>query len=199
KSTLRYSFLAPPPRKLTAMRPPPPRPPVLVRPSIRLFSGLPLWSSCLSTSTRPRRPGEVGLNCLSAMTLEPRRDVDGLAFGQGDDGLLHVRALTHPAAEALGLALHVDRVDLDHVHLEQVLDRLGDLRLGGVRGDAEHDLVVLRQHRRLLGDHRRQNGVVMARGGHQAASFPLASWANRAAMPSMAALVSTSVSRRRMS
>src|SRR6185437_16450875 len=105
KSTLRYSFLAPPPRKRTAMRPPPPRPPVLVRPSIRLFSGLPLWSSRLSTSTRPRRPGEVGLNCFSAMALEPRRDVDRLAFGQGNDGLLHVGATARPATEALGLAL----------------------------------------------------------------------------------------------
>src|ERR1700744_2034865 len=98
KSTMRYSRLAPPPRKRTAMRPPPPRPPDLVRPSIRLFSGLPLWSSPLSTSTRPRRPGEVGLNCFSAMASEPRRNVDGLAFGQRDDGLLHVRALADAAA-----------------------------------------------------------------------------------------------------
>src|SRR5579872_7112558 len=114
------------------MRPPPPRPPVLVRPSTRLFSGLPLWSSERSTSTRPRRPGEVGLNCFRAMASEPRRDVDGLALGQRDDGLLHVRATSDAAAETLGLALHIDRVDLDHVDLEEALDRLGDLDLGGV-------------------------------------------------------------------
>src|ERR1019366_6145769 len=105
------------------MRPPPPRPPVPVRPSTRLFSGLPLWSSLLSTSTTPRRAGEVGVKCFRAMS-EPRRDVDGLAFGQGGDGLLHVRAPADAAPEALGLALHVDRVDLDHADLEQVLHRL---------------------------------------------------------------------------
>src|SRR5262249_32076133 len=160
---------APRPGNRGGWGPPPPRPPVLLSPSIRLFSGLPLCSSCLSTSTTPRRAGEGGLNCFSAIS-EPRRDVDGLAFGQGDDGLLHVGAAANLATEALGLALHVEGVDLDHVDLEEVLDRLGDLGLGGVLGDAEDHLVLLGQHRRLLGDHRSEDGVVVAGGGHQDAS-----------------------------
>src|SRR4051812_3376862 len=104
------------------MRPPPPRPPDLVRPSTRDFSGLPLCSSDLSTSTSWRRPGEVGLNCFRAIWLEPRGDVDRLAFGQGHDSFLDVAATAHDAAEALGLALDVHGVDLGHVHLEQRLD-----------------------------------------------------------------------------
>src|SRR5919107_5694031 len=83
-SIFRYRRLAPPPRKRTATRPPPPRPPDLFRPSTSDFSGLPLWSSDLSTSTSWRRPGDVGLYCFRAIfESEPRGDVDGLAFGQG--------------------------------------------------------------------------------------------------------------------
>src|ERR1700712_3309398 len=101
------------------MRPPPPRPPDLVSPSTRDFSGLPLWSSDLSTRTSWRRPGDVGLKCFRAIWSEPRGDVDRLAFGQGDDSFLHIGPAAHDAAEALGLALHVQGVDLGDVHLEQ--------------------------------------------------------------------------------
>src|SRR5579872_3341963 len=127
------------------MRPPPPRPPDFDSPSMRLFSGLPLCSSERSTSTSPRRDGEVGLKVFKAMVLKPRRDIDGLAGRERHDGLLYVRAAPEDAAEALGLAFDDQRVDLDHVDLEQLLDRLGDLVLGGVLGDAEHDLVLLGQ------------------------------------------------------
>src|SRR3712207_397530 len=119
KSIVRYSRLAPPPRKRTATRPPPPRPPDLVRPSTSDFSGLPLWSSERSTSTSWRRPGEVGLNVFRAICLEPRGHVDRLALGQRHDGFLDVRATAHDAAEALGLALGDEGVDLQHLDLEQ--------------------------------------------------------------------------------
>src|SRR5690606_41954483 len=105
KSILRYSFLAPPPRKRTAMRPPCPRPPDLVRPSVRDFSGRPLCSSERSTSTRARRPGDVGLKCFRAIGSEPRGDVDRLAFGQRHDRFLDVVPTALDAAEPLGLAL----------------------------------------------------------------------------------------------
>src|SRR5258705_12559068 len=82
KSILRYSRLAPPPRKRTAMRPPPPRPPDLVRPWTRDFSGRPLCSSPLSTSTSPRREGEVGLEWFSAIGSKPPGDVGRLGLGQ---------------------------------------------------------------------------------------------------------------------
>src|SRR3954452_21795414 len=101
------------------MRPMPPRPPDLVRPSTSDFSGRPLWSSDLSTRTSSRRPGDVGLNCFKAIGSEPRGDVDRLAFGQGHDRFLDVRAPALDAAETLGLALHVDRIDLRDIDLEQ--------------------------------------------------------------------------------
>src|SRR5262249_52962796 len=101
------------------MRPPPPRPPVFVRPSTRLFSGRPLCRSDLSTRTSWRRDGEVGLNCLSAMTLQPRRDVDGLALLQGHNRFLDVGTPALATAEALGLALLDQGVDLGHLDLEQ--------------------------------------------------------------------------------
>src|SRR5690349_8737445 len=143
KSTIRYRRLAPPPRKRTATRPLPPRPPDFDRPSTRLFSGRPLWSSDLSTRTSWRRPGDVGLNCFRAIGLEPRSDVDRLALGQRHDRFLDVGTTADAAAEALGLALHVDRVDLRDVDLEQRLDRRSDLVLGRIGGHAEHDLVLL--------------------------------------------------------
>ena len=49
------------------------------------------------------------------------------------------------AAGELALALHGNRVDRLDLDLEQVGDRLGDLRLGGVQRDAEHDLIGLGQ------------------------------------------------------
>src|SRR3954463_12599467 len=143
KSTRRYRRLAPPPRKRTAIRPLPPRPPDLVRPTTSAFSGLPLWSSLLSTSTSPRRDGEVGLNCFKAIGSQSRGDIDRLALGQGHDRFLVVVALADHAAEALGLAQHVQGVDLGHLDLEQLLDRRGDLVLGGVLRHAEDDLVEL--------------------------------------------------------
>src|SRR5690606_17389289 len=153
KSILRYRRLAPPPRKRTATRPPPPRPPDLVRPSVSDFSGRPLWSSDRSTSTRARRPGEVGLKCFRAIGSEPRGNVDRLAFGQGHDGFLDVIATALDAAEALGLALGDQGVDLGDLDLEQRLDGGGDLVLRRIVGDPEHDLVLLREQGRLLGDH----------------------------------------------
>src|SRR3954454_13964334 len=179
KSMIRYRRLAPPPRKRTAMRPPPPRPPVLVRPSTSDFSGRHLCSSDLSTSTSWRRPGEVGLYCFKAIESEPRGDVDGLAFGQGHDSFLDIGTPALDAAEPLGLALHVQGVDLGHVHLEQRLDRVRDLVLRGVGGHAEDHLVVLGEQRGLFGDHRRQDGVVVAGGrllSHHAASLTKRAW-----------------------
>src|SRR5690606_16819440 len=150
KSMMRYRRLAPPPRKRTATRPLPPRPPDLVRPWTSFFSGLPLCSSERSTSTRARRPGEVGLKCFRAMVSEPRGHVDRLAFGQRHDGFLDVVAPALDAAEALGLALDHHGVDLGDLDLEQRLDSGGDLVLGGVPGDAEDDLVLLGEQGRLL-------------------------------------------------
>src|SRR5262249_3061531 len=70
-------------------------------------------------------------------------------------------------------------------------DRFLDLRLGRVARDPEHHLVALGRVGRLLGDDGRENNVVVARISR--------AHLNRASNASTAALVSTSLVRRRMS
>jgi hypothetical protein len=86
-----------------------------------------------------------------------------LAVGQGDDRFLHVGALVGTALPALGLALDHNRVHARHLAIVDGLDSLLDLRLGRIAGDLEHNRVVFRRHRRLLGDVRRDNHVIVTR------------------------------------
>src|SRR4051812_25586692 len=125
-------------------------------------------------------------------SLQPCGHVDAVALFEGHDGLLEVRLLARPAAERLELALAHQRVDRLHLHVEQLLDRFLDLRLGRGRRDLEDDLIMLGGRRRLLGDHRSDDDVVQAR-------IVRNTHLNRASRASTAALVSTSFCRRRMS
>src|SRR5436190_17826752 len=68
KSTLRYRRLAPPPRWREVIRPCVFRPPDFVRPSVSPFSGVFLVTSARSDQVAKRRPGEVGLWRLTAIT-----------------------------------------------------------------------------------------------------------------------------------
>src|SRR5687767_14074822 len=138
------------------------RPPVLRLPSVSALTGLPFHSDDLSTRMRPRRAGLVGLYALSAISLDPARDVDRIALGEGNDRLLRIRPLVGLALPALGLALGDDGVDAQHLDVEQRLDRRLDLGLRRGSGDLEHDRVVLRQQSRLLGDVRAQHDIVVA-------------------------------------
>src|SRR5262249_17918250 len=138
-----------------------------------------------------RRDGIVGLECHFARSLKTRRHVDLVALFEGHDRALDLRLLADRSLEGFDLALAemgVDALDLD---VEQLLDRLLDLRLGRMLGDLEHHLVALRGERRLLGDDRRNDHVVKARigGAHL----------KRASNASSADLVSTNVGRRTMS
>src|SRR5262245_40533182 len=101
-------------------------------PSVRNFTGLPLWSSPRSTRITPRVPAVTGFSCRNAMSSDSRRHVDGLAGFERDDRLLVVRTLSAHAAEELLLALRAQRVDGLHLDAEQALDRGLDLGLGGV-------------------------------------------------------------------
>src|SRR3974390_498894 len=94
-------------------------------------------------------------------------------------------------ATRLPLAASAQRVDGFDLHVEQLLDRFLDLRLGRGHGDLEHDLVELGRVGRLLGDERSDNDLVIARivRGHL----------KRASNASTAARVSTSFCRRMMS
>src|ERR1700750_508712 len=132
------------------MRPGLLRPPFEVLPSVSDLTGPPLRRPERSTSTSWRVPGVRGLYCFSAI-LQTRRDVDLVALFQGHDRFLEIAARIDLAAGSLALALddhRVHRLDLD---LEQVGNRLGDCGLGGVQGDAEHDLIALGHARRLFG------------------------------------------------
>src|SRR5688572_4608744 len=139
------------------------RPPVLRLPSVSALTGLPFQSADLSTRTRPRCDGVVGLYCLSAIALasDTGGDVDRLALGQRHDRLLDVRARIGAALPALRLALGRDRVDRGDVDVEQRLDRRLDLRLGGVVGDLEDDRILLGEQGRLLGDVRGDDDIIM--------------------------------------
>src|SRR5215213_6476988 len=71
KSTTRYDCLWPPPRKRTTMRPVLLRPPEECLPSVKLLTGLPLYSAERSTITSWRWPGVVGLYVFNAIVVAP--------------------------------------------------------------------------------------------------------------------------------
>src|SRR4028119_233950 len=107
KSTIRYFCLCPPAMPRLVTWPLLLRPPVLRLPSVSALTGLPFHSDDLSTRIRPRCDEVVGLYDLSAICLasDTGGDVDGLAFGQRHDRLLHVRTRVGAALPAPGLAL----------------------------------------------------------------------------------------------
>src|SRR5947208_12903502 len=73
KSILRYRRLAPPPRWREVLRPLLLRPPDLLRPSVRDFSGSSRVTSAKSGYVANRRPGLVGLGLRMAMAYRPSR------------------------------------------------------------------------------------------------------------------------------
>src|SRR3954463_13204449 len=169
------------------MRPVLLRPPEECLPSVKLLTGLPLYSAERSTITSWRWPGVVGLNVFNAIVvsaLETGGDVDAVALFEGHHSTLRIGLRTELAAEDLGLALAHQRVHALHLDVEQLLDGFLDLRLGRLAGHLEHDLVVLGGNGRLFGHHGGNDNVVMARvdGGHL----------KRASNASSAALVRTS-------
>src|SRR5512143_229241 len=86
------------------------RPPVFFRGSVRARSGLFFVRSAKSSVVMKRRPGDVGLYCLSAIASRPLallEELDHLlALLQDDEGLLPVRTAAGVAALPLHLAVH---------------------------------------------------------------------------------------------
>src|ERR1700677_1848576 len=79
---------------------------------------------------------------------------------EGGDGLLPVALLALFGAETSDLAGQGHGVHLEHLHLEQGLDRLLDLALVGAGGDLEGHLVVCLQGLvGLLRDHRNHDDI----------------------------------------
>src|SRR4249919_4138569 len=97
------------------------RPPVLLFFSTSDSSGSPLYRCAVDTRTRERRPGEVGLNVISAMrvALGLGHHVDRLAGGQANVCFTPVAATAFAETEGLLLALHVDHVHRFDGDLEQ--------------------------------------------------------------------------------
>src|SRR5512134_1578244 len=143
------------------------RPPDFFIARVSFFSGFAFVTSAKSATVMWRRAGLVGLYSLRAMVplpsrpLRPLEEGDGLAFLQGDEGLLPVRAPADAAADALGLAAGDGGAYGEHVHVEELLHRLLHLDLRRVAVHLEG--VLARQLPRalvLLGDERTLHHVL---------------------------------------
>src|SRR5579884_1376721 len=178
KSIRRYRRLAPPPRWRAVLRPLELRPPLFLSPSVSDFSGSPRVISAKSGYITNRRPAEVGLGLRigisrasprscgkkpspcdgniptkpSFATLQSAEDRNRLARADLDDRLLPAPRAPGGVAPPLGLGLHPGRAHVHHADVEQLLDRLPNLRLVGVVVDAEDVLAGLGQGEALLGD-----------------------------------------------
>src|SRR5512138_3306895 len=114
------------------------RPPDFFIGRVSFFSGFDFVTSAKSDTVMWRRAGLLGLYSLSAMVvlrsprLRPLEEGDGLAFLQGHEGLLPVRAAADVAADALGLPAGDGGAHGENVHAEELLHRLLHLDLGRV-------------------------------------------------------------------
>src|ERR687895_2142365 len=118
-------------------------------------------SACESAS-------EVGLQALE--------DRDRLALADLHDGLLPGARAPGGEPAALRLGRHRRRADLDDADVEELLDRLLDLRLVGIRMDAERVLARRRQHVRLLRDDGADDDLA---GVHGLRLLPASDWLAR--------------------
>src|SRR3954451_14739797 len=100
------------------------------------------------------RHGSLPLEPLQAL-----EDRDLVARAHLHDGLLPRPRAPGGQPAALGLGLDRGRAHLHHADVEEVLDRLADLRLVRVRVDAEGVFVVGREHVALLAHDRPDDGL----------------------------------------
>src|SRR5581483_3451799 len=190
KSMIQERRLWPPPWWRVVIRPLTFRPPVFLSGAVSERSGSDFVISSNDETVMNRLPGLVGLNFLSAISqpafqgfpcrkwgafsafldLSPREDRDLLALGDLDDRLLPALPRAPDLPAPLRLRLHLGDVHRRHLDLEELLDRLADLRLVRVRVDAERVLARLDQAVALLGDDRRDQDLA-GRKAHSASSF----------------------------
>src|SRR5258708_2507316 len=83
--------------------------------------------------------------------LEPLEDRDRVAFANLNDRLLPLPRSARCIAAPLGLGLDRSGAHVEHLYVEQLLDRLTDLSLVGAIVDPERVLTGLGEHERLLG------------------------------------------------
>src|ERR1700677_4679080 len=163
KSIMRYCLRVPPPLWRTVMCPLLLRPECFLRTSMSERSGSTFERSEKSIVVTKRRPGLVGRYFLTGILLLEVVDAaqfDFLTGLQSDDRLLKVALLTAAAVAATRdvalLAANVDRIDAHHVHAEDRLDRVTNLRLGRLRMHDEGILRAERMGHRFFGNARRE-------------------------------------------
>src|SRR5262249_44962371 len=122
-------------------------------------------------------------------------DVDALTFGDADDRSLRVGARAVALAGTATLARPVERVDVGHRDVEDLLDRDLDLGLVGVAVDQERVLVAVEQRVRLLAHDRGQQhvAVVLVELAHFASSCGSASASSVASSAGVSASAASSV------
>src|SRR4051812_34197014 len=119
-------------------------------------------------------------------------DLDAVPRGDGDDGALGVLALAHlRAPAALALALTVDRVHAEDLHVEDLLDRDLDLRLVGLGQHDERVLVLVDEPVALLRDDRREQDVPQVADAHAFCAVSVVSAGASASGPASATSASS--------
>src|ERR1700730_1582832 len=131
----------------------------------------------------------------SQKVSKPGRHIDLVTLGEGHDGLLQIGLDAARAFVHFSLALADERIDRFHLDIEEPLDRRLYLGFRRIFANLEDDLIYFRRQRRLFGDNRGDDHVVMMRIVREFGRAHL----KRASKASIAALVKTSFSRRRMS
>src|SRR3954453_14283729 len=199
KSMSREARLWPPPWWRAVTLPWTLRPPRTCSGRTSDFSGWSRVTSAKSATLEPRRPGVVGLYLRIAIAdsvpvyisgpsvrvpsgARASEDLDAVAGSERDDGALGVLALAHlRAPAALALALAVDRVHAENLHVEDLLDSDLDLRLVRLRQHDERVLVGVDQAVALLGDDQGDQDVPGVADAHAFSSVVSSAAASAAA------------------
>src|SRR4051794_39556657 len=148
------------------MRPVLLRPPLEFLPSVNALIGLPLYSAERSTITNWRWPGVVGLYFFNAIAVSPYSPVvTSMRWPSSRVTIARFTSDWEPnwPRKTLVLPLRTSVFTLFTLTSNSFFDGFLDLRLGGLSRNLEHDLVMLRGHRRFFGHDRRYDDVVMAR------------------------------------
>src|SRR2546425_7961088 len=155
------------------MRPVLLRPPFFVSFSVSAFSGRDFVTSAKSDTDMWRRPGDVGLKRRTGISGSPRgsmsrgeplelrsfEDLDRVAGAQLHDGLLPALAGALECTAPLRLRLNLDHVDARDLDVEELFDRLADLRLVRIGVDPERVAPARRVRIRLLADDRGEDDL----------------------------------------
>src|SRR5438105_708627 len=137
----------------------------------------------------------VPLAHSSQRVSKPGRHIDLLTLGEGHNGFLQIGLDAARAFEYFSLALADERIDRFYLDIEELLDRRLYLGFCCIFPNLEDVLICFRRQRRLFGDNRGDDHVVMVRIVREFGRVHL----KRPSKTSIAALVKTSFSRRRMS